>query len=324
MKTKMLLGFILWLGLTKAPAQVSTSDFEFPNVPVSGYYDGSDFSGGFQSGLPYFRNSYDTSFGFGFWSGGFGWSTLTDSVTSGFANQMSAKAAGGHNSAGYGIGLQNAVVVLNNGLPAQALSVRLSNSTYAFNSMRDGDSFAKKFGGPSGNDPDYFKVVIFPYSGGNMLNDSVEFYLADFRFTDNNLDYLVSSWDSVDLSGLPACDSLKFVLRSSDNGSFGMNTPAYFCLDDMIISNDLAGLTNSKGTNNFHCYPNPSNGATLTLQSNSNLPQFFSLYNSLGTLVLSGSFTQLLQLNVENLSRGVYYLHHQNSEETSISQWVKQ
>jgi hypothetical protein len=324
MKTKILLAFFLFIGLKNVDAQISNSDFEFPNVPVVGYWDGADFSGGFQSGLAYFKNTYDTSFGFGFWAGGFGWSTLTDSVTSGFTNQMSAKAASGYNSPGYGIGQQHAVVVLNNGTAAQPLSVRFSNSTYAYNSMRDGDTFAKKFGGLTGNDPDFFKVVVFPYAGGNMLNDSAEFYLADFRFSDNTLDYLVSTWDSLDLSGLPLCDSLKFVLRSSDNGAFGMNTPAYFCLDDLRINSNLVGISEQTKLSAFRIFPNPCQASSLNLESKSNEWQNYSLYNTLGEIILSGSYIHQMQLNVEHLSRGVYYLHQNNSKDHNIKQWVKQ
>jgi hypothetical protein len=37
--------------------------------------------------------------------------------------------------------------------------VYVTNTTYAYNSMRDGDMFAKKFGGPTGNDPDWYKLL---------------------------------------------------------------------------------------------------------------------------------------------------------------------
>jgi hypothetical protein len=324
MKTKFLLSVLLFFTSLQLKAQTSTSNFEFPNVPLIGYWDGADFSGGFQSGSGYFRNSYDTSFGFGFWSTGFAWSTLTDSITSGFTNQMSAKAAGGHNSPGYGIGLQNAMVVLNNGAAAQPISVRLSNSTYAYNSMRDGDTFAKKFGGITGNDPDFFKLVIKAYSGGNLLNDSVEFYLADFRFSNNSLDYLVSTWDSVDLSSLPVCDSLKFVLSSSDTGAFGMNTPAYFCLDDLVIGTNPNKIENKNHPASLQIFPNPSNGSTLYLKSLSNELQHYFIYNNLGKLLQQGSFLDHENIGIHHLSKGIYYLHFQSEQGIQIIQWVKQ
>ena len=64
-------------------------------------------------------------------------------------------------------------------------SLMVTNTTYAALSMRDGDSFAKKFGGPSGNDPDYFRLTITGKDSGGSTIGSVEFYLADYRFADS-------------------------------------------------------------------------------------------------------------------------------------------
>ena len=57
------------------------------------------------------------------------------------------------------------------------------------------------------------------------------FYLADYRSTDSAHDYIVDDWTWVDLSGLGTVDRIEFTLSSSDVGSFGMNTPAYFAMD---------------------------------------------------------------------------------------------
>lgn len=323
MKTKFLLLPIFCFCFLGMKAQVSVSDFEFPNVPVSGYWDGAGLSGGFQSGSSYFRNSYDTSFGFGFWAGGFAWSTLTDSVTSGFTNQMSAKAAGGFNSPGYGIGQQNAIVLLNNGAGAQPLSIRLSNSTYAYNSMRDGDSFAKKFGGLSGNDPDYFKVVIRPYYGGTLLSDSLEFFLADFRFSDNTMDYIVNTWDSLDLSLLPFCDSLLFRLHSSDTGAFGMNTPAYFCLDDFKVILNPNAIAKNENRNRVQVFPNPSSGNSLFLRAGGDEHFVYEMMDATGRLITQGKFRGQLEIPVVNIPAGLYYLHCKNENEIQISRWIK-
>ena len=98
--------------------------------------------------------------------------------------------------------------------------------------MCDGDSYAKKFGGTTGDDPDWFKLKIFGYQNGNFI-DTVVFYLADFRFTDNNQDYIIKDWTFVDLSTIENSVSLTFELSSTDNGQYGMNTPAYFFIDNL-------------------------------------------------------------------------------------------
>jgi hypothetical protein len=101
--------------------------------------------------------------------------------------------------------------------------------------MSNGDSFSKRFGGTSGNDPDFFRLTVEGLVGGNPVSPVVEFFLADYRFADNSQDYIVDEWTWVDLSSLGEVDGLRFSLDSTDNGSFGMNTPAYFAVDNMTV-----------------------------------------------------------------------------------------
>lgn len=46
---------------------------------------------------------------------------------------------------------------------------------------------------------------------------------------------LVTDWAKWDLSGLGAVTRVKFNMKSSDVGSYGMNTPAYFAFDDIAV-----------------------------------------------------------------------------------------
>jgi hypothetical protein len=101
--------------------------------------------------------------------------------------------------------------------------------------MRDGDPFAKQFGGASGSDPDYLALTIHGLDGDGVETGSVVFHLADYRFADDGLDYIVTGWTFVDLSGLGPVAALDFSLESSD-ASFGfLNTPAYFAIDDLVV-----------------------------------------------------------------------------------------
>ncbi len=108
-----------------------------------------------------------------------------------------------------------------------------TNTTYAYLSMSTGDQFAKKFGGTSGDDPDWFKLIIKGIDNGGNYTGTVDFYLADFRFADNSKDYIVDKWTWVDLTGLGKVVGLEFSLASSDNSAYGMNTPAYFAMDNL-------------------------------------------------------------------------------------------
>jgi hypothetical protein len=188
-----------------------------------------------------FNNRYDTAFG-GNWSG-WSYSNVVNTSTPGFGNQYAAynlPAGGGDNSPQYAVAFQDFFtpvtpeILLPPG--TRPSSVRITNSTYAAISMRDGDSFAKKFGGITGNDPDYFRLTIRGFDSLNMLTGTIEFYLADYRFPNNTLDYIISQWTSVNLAPLGDAARLTFSLDSSDNGQFGMNTPAYFALDNLTVA----------------------------------------------------------------------------------------
>src|SRR5687767_7461020 len=70
------------------------SDFENLALATDTFWDGSDLSGGFNSGNAYFVNDYNTSFAS--WSG-FTYSNKADSITAGYGNQYSAITASGYN-----------------------------------------------------------------------------------------------------------------------------------------------------------------------------------------------------------------------------------
>jgi hypothetical protein len=200
---------------------------------------------GFTSGDAYFSHTDSGSS----WSG-FVYSNRTDTTTAGYTNQFSAITGGGaQGSANYGIGYvpidwqsgtydpiaqtMSFGAVTGEDYNTTISGAYFSNTTYAYLSMRDGDSFAKKFGGDSGNDPDYFKLMISGIDESGNYTGTVDFYLADFRFDDNSQDYIVGDWTWVDLSVLGDVAGLEFSLESSDTGEYGINTPAYFAMDTM-------------------------------------------------------------------------------------------
>lgn len=208
------------------------------SLPADTFYNGSDLSGGFYYGLGHFLNDYDTTYQA--WSG---WaiSTKGDDSTSGWGNQYSAIPGSGYGPTdGYAVAddYGNAKVILEGaaaGTPVGGLYV--TNTAYTYYSMRDGDGFSKKFGGVSGNDPDWFKLTVRGWYQGNLVSHAVEFYLADFRSADNSQDYIVNTWQWLSLYSLGNVDSLQFYLSSSDTGQFGMNTPAYFAIDNFTTTN---------------------------------------------------------------------------------------
>jgi Domain of unknown function (DUF4465) len=232
-----------------AHALASQSTFDDLGLSPNSHENGANLAGSFNSGGLLFNNDYTPAFG-GLWSG-FAYSNRTDTVTPGLPNQYSAFTGGGSDPTGatvaggaYGLGFISEIPTITLPLGETPASLRVTNTTYAALSMRDGDSFAKKFGGPTGNDPDFFKLTITGLGAGNTILGSVDFYLADFRFANNAQDYILSSWTEVNVSTLGAAtQKLQFALTSSDNGMFGMNTPAYFAIDNVKTVPEPAGAT---------------------------------------------------------------------------------
>jgi len=223
-------------------AIAADATFEETVLAPESFYNGSDLAGGVGSGGFLFNNNYDVTFAS--WDG-FAVSNVTDNVTPGWGNQYSAIPGGGAGgSSNYGVGYigftENPSATL--GAPAQVIDgAFFTNSTYAYFSMLNGDAFSKKFGGATGDDEDWFLLTMEGFNGGASTG-TVEFYLADFRFADNGLDYIVDDWTWVDMTSLGAVDSVEFTLSSTDNGIFGMNTPAYFAMDNLVPEPATMGL----------------------------------------------------------------------------------
>ena len=228
----------LLIASTSATAAVIT----FENVPLGppagpeGVWNGADGSGGLNVGGVDFPNQF-TDFGGGFtaWSG-FAFSNHTDTTTPGFGNQYSAFAGGGQSgSSTYALGFGDAArMVFNTTVNGPQAGAWFTNTTYAALSMRDGDQFAKKFGGDSGNDPDFFMLTLQGFLGG-IAGNTVDFPLADFRFADNTENYILDEWTWLGFSELGTFDEIQFSFDSSDVSEGFINTPTYFAMDTMVI-----------------------------------------------------------------------------------------
>ena len=220
-------------------ASADVADFDDLSLSAASYWNGSDGSGGFSSGLASFNNNYSVDWGS--WEG-FAYSNLTQQTPplSGWPGlaQYTAMPGSGQSGANYAIGFVGFTELPTMTL-AQATPLSgayFTNNNYAYYSMLNGDSPpAKQFGGTSGNDPDWFLLTIEGFDSQNGSTGTVEFYLADYRFADNSLDYIVDDWTRVDLSSLGTVKKVTFSLSSSDNDpQWGMNSPGYFAMDTVM------------------------------------------------------------------------------------------
>jgi hypothetical protein len=213
------------------PAEnVVTITFSDLTLAANSYWNGSDESGGFTSGIATFNNSF-TNWGGGFisWSG-FGYSNQNDTATAGYGNQFSVYTTSANANGIFAVGYVSSfdsddAPSITFDEPVALKKADFALNTYAYKSMRDGDDVAKKFA-----DGDWYKITISGYDSDGDETASLDVYLADFR---NGKSVLTGNWTSVDLSSLGSVSKLTFAASSSDVGDWGMNTPGYFCIDNI-------------------------------------------------------------------------------------------
>ncbi|HAQ18400.1 MAG TPA: PEP-CTERM sorting domain-containing protein [Prolixibacteraceae bacterium] len=215
--------------LSKANAQ-TVATFDDLNLAPDAIWNGSDLSGSFTSGGFTFFNAFNADWYS--WTG-FAASTKTDATTPGWSNQYSAiTGMGVAGTPGYAVAYPAPIstVTFKDTIVS---GLYVTNSAYAYWSMKNGDAFAKKFGGESGNDEDFLLLTIEGFNSAGKSTGKVEYFLADFMYGINSNDYILDTWKWVNLSKLGRISKLEFSLRSSDNGTWGMNTPGYFCIDNL-------------------------------------------------------------------------------------------
>ncbi len=300
----------------------STADSAWDGSDLSGTPNDPNFVSWVSDGDAEFFNSFSTSWG-GYWNSGFAISNMTDSITSGSGNLYSAKAAQGALGSTHYAVVQNGANMRLTGNAANTVAngVYITNSTFAYNSMRDGDNFAKKFGGTSGDDPDWLKLTIRGYNNGNLNADTIAFYLADFRDADNSKDYILKDWAYVDLSGLGVVDSITFSMSSSDMSPWGMNTPSFFALDNF---NDISTSTNEVTNLVANVYPNPAQNQ-IAIQSASGMVELVQIFDVRGALQLTATqVTNHSVINIENLESGVYFVTYSENGATYTQRLIVQ
>lgn len=311
-------------------------DFEeagFDDLTLSpnSFWNGSDLSGGFVSGPLNFPNDYNES-----WASWSGWaySNMSDDSTAGFLNQYSAITAEGFNAAAsegvnYGVGYipidfitgENIAVPVyfDNDESHEIKGLYVTNSTYATLTMEYGDDFTEKFGGESGNDPDFFMLSVLGYVNGTETGP-VDFYLADYRFEDNTRDYIIKTWQWIELSSLGEVDSLKFNLVSSDVGFYGMNTPGYFCIDQIYVvpeSNSIEESTLNQSIK-VNVYPNPASDFIM-IDCESKLKSKITILDVKGKILFeTRNHLSSETIDVSFLSKGCYMVRIEDGNSQAV------
>lgn len=208
----------------------------FENLPLEaeGFWNGTDGTASFVSGGFLFENGYQDYSGYPYCYGFF-YTNRTATTYGGYAptdQYNSCVGQGAEESATfatYNLNLfdnPKGVVVL--GKARKISGCYLTNNAYAYLSMKNGENGTKQFA-----QGDWFKLTITGTDDEGKTTGSVDFYLADLRSENVAEQYILDSWQWCDLTSLGEVRRLDFTMSSTDNGDWGMNTPAYFCLDNL-------------------------------------------------------------------------------------------
>lgn len=212
--------------------------FESLTLPPSGYANGDPGNlppGGsvsvpFQFGGVAFANTFgiDGTWNFPYWNG-FAISNVVNTTDGTWTNQYAAKPGSGHLSVNYAVAYSSAATIAFP-QPVVASGLRIANTTYAYSVMTETDpnGFSTPLG-PGG----WFSVTATGALGG-VTGASAEFFLADLRGA--NPIGVQGGWSWFDLGALGTIDSLAFSFAGSDVGEYGLNTPAYFAMDDLTYA----------------------------------------------------------------------------------------
>lgn len=147
-------------------------------------------------------------------------SSETESVSSGYTEPYRSAAGGAYEGNNFAIWSNDYYGT--NGLNLTAAAVvpgfMVCNNAYTVNEMQNG-GYAKKF-----DSSDWLTLYCIGKKNGAVV-DTIRCELAkDGKY--------INQWTYVDLSSLGEIDELVFSMDGSDKGQWGLNTPAYFCLDN--------------------------------------------------------------------------------------------
>ncbi len=235
MKTKSLIiafaatGILCFSSCEKDKTEKDIITFEEIDLGDKGYY--VDKSGGFTTGNAFFKTNYNADWDS--WTG-FVVSNHNDTETRGYENQYSSIAgSGADGSEQFALLYTGSSDTIEFLIPEKVTNISFCNSTWTYYAMLEGDPPSKQFGGNSGDELDYFNLLIKGLDEGGRTVMNATLTLADYRFTNNAEDYIANSWTDIDLSEAGYLKYLVLSFDSSDTGDYGINTPTYVCIDNI-------------------------------------------------------------------------------------------
>lgn len=114
--------------------------------------------------------------------------------------------------------------------------VMCTNTCYTYYTMIDGDDFTRPFA-----EGDWLRVTAHGMGTDGVLREA-DFYLANVT-SKKAAEGIINTWKYFDLTPLGEVNLIYFTMSSTDNGQWGMNTPAYFALDQFTVITDANHTT---------------------------------------------------------------------------------
>ena len=163
-------------------------------------------------------------------------------------------------------------------------------NSYTYYSIEDGDSFSRAF-----DNGDKFTLTVH----GVDADDNEKTVDVDLASYDNGNLTINRGWMYVDLSDLGVVNQIWFSMTSTDSGAYGMNTPAYFCMDKLMVRPASQGKAeNILSATTKISYDRQSKRVHLSGND------FAMVYDQTGRCVMT--LTDVDSFSISHLSAGVY------------------
>jgi hypothetical protein len=216
------------------------ADFEDLYLPEEGYENGSGLQlNSFVSGSFKFDNFYSTDYYGGYW-GNYAYANQTGNSFVDLSDQYKNVVGGGAAGTstylvGYPDYYNGKIYVTNQEEGVVIPGMYITNDVYTVDAILHGDGLSNNGLDTGFGQGDYLVLTI---TADN--ENSTDVYLADYRSSDSSEWYYINKWEWIDLSALGTVKSLSFSLDGTKRGQYGLNTPAYFCLDEIGAENPNA------------------------------------------------------------------------------------
>ncbi len=171
------------------------------------------------------------------------------------------------------------------------------NNSFTYYVVQKGNSYARKF-----EQGDWLKLIVHGVDEAGNETCTVEYYLADYRSEKSEEWTLNKSWKWIDLSSLGKVSLLYFSMESTDMGERSMKTPAYFCLDRLMVMTDPASVDESLSATTTVYYDRAA--SAVRIESAESVEAV--VYNSRGVLVMRQRVEGTASLDMSGTPSGVY------------------